>query len=387
MDELELVRSFRSDIGSPDVETREGSRREIEATLGGSASGGPRRRRRSLVLMLAALAVVAVALAVPSFGLGGRLADLFGLSNGQRVEPRHLLPEDRWLLARGGAFGFRSMRFLGSGGPIAYYAVVRKDGSTCFATGLIRSRPHISSLDCPTGRKPFAFPSRRTPLLDRSAFSVGPGASRWIFVLTGLAANGVARVGVVDAEGVIHSTPVVHNVYYTTNLPRGALLAIVALNPAGRVIYSLPLSGRAHAAEVRAAGEAGSVLIRFMAARVNRDNNTFVGLMTPELRRAVEGGRLDVPTWQVSNPCWYRYALLPPVEVTPETVTEPVRVYEHWWPGDVGGSPPQSFEQTVRLRAIDGRWLVDELGPATDERLEPGEPHGPHISACNLARN
>jgi hypothetical protein len=141
-------------------------------------------------------------------------------------------------------------------------------------------------------------------------------------------------------------------------------------------------------ARCRKVGEAGAVLIRFKAARIQRDDQTFTDLMTPALRHALEAGSLgDVPTYEVSNPCWYRYAFLAPRQVSDSEVVEDVRIYQHYWPGDVGGGPPQSFQQEVRLRrTTEGRWLVDGLGPAIDTRAEPAEPHGPHTSACALAQ-
>jgi hypothetical protein len=400
LDDLELIRSFHAHLPASDPQARDRARvlllRHIAASTvarpirdgGNGARRGARRISRRGWMLAFALSLVTVVLAVPGLGLGGLVAALFGLSGGERVPIQRLSPEDRWLLKHGGVFGLRAMRFLGSGGPIAYYGITRNDGSRCFATGLLRSRPHISSLDCPPQGKAFTFPSAKTPLLDRSAFSVGANRTRWIFVLTGLAADGIAQVGVIDQEGRLHATAVVNNVYYTTNLPNGPLRAIVALDANGRAVYKLPLATSTRQAKnARAAGEAGSVLIRFMAARINRDNETFVDLMTQTLRRAVESSSLDVPTWQVSNPCWYRYELLPPREASDSTVIEDVRIYEHWWPGDVAGGPPQSFQQEVRLRKIEGRWLVDGLGPAVETRPEPDEPHGPHTSACALAQN
>jgi hypothetical protein len=400
MDDLELIRSFRAQVPLTEAPTRDRARVLLEEHIAASAvappvpsrapSQRPRRlwrlSRRGWTIALAA-ALLAALFAAPGLGLGGRLVDLFGLSGGERVPVQWLSPEDRWLLRRGGGFGFRSMDFLGGGGPIAYYAITRKDGSNCFATGLLRNRPHISSLDCPSTGKALAFPSAKAPLLDRSAFSAGRQTARWIFVLTGLAADGIARVGVIDESGTLHPTPVVDHVYYTTKLPNGLLRAMVALDPNGRTVYRLALSPATHRAakRVRALGEAGAVLIRFMAARIQRDDQTFTDLMTPALRRAVETGSLDVPTWQVSNPCWYRYTLLPPRQLTDSKVVEDVRIYQHWWP--VAGGPPHSFRQEVRMLKDDGRWLVDGLGPAIDTKTEPAEPHGPHTSACALAQN
>lgn len=128
---------------------------------------------------------------------------------------------------------------------------------------------------------------------------------------------------------------------------------------------------------------ARSVLERFMQARIQRDEQTVLGQLSDRLLTMVYAGVVDVPLMQVSNPCWYRYQVLNFSEAAETSAQARVRVYEHQWPGDSAGSLPRSWEQDVGLaETIDG-WRVDRLGPSQDSQEEPGEPHGPTLSACN----
>jgi hypothetical protein len=132
--------------------------------------------------------------------------------------------------------------------------------------------------------------------------------------------------------------------------------------------------------------DARDTLAQFMDARISRDDRLWQDLMTQDLLAATRSGSVTAPTGQISNPCWYRYEVLAFTQPAPDTVAARVRIYEHFWPGDVGGSLPSSFAQEVGLaRATDG-WKVSQLGPAQDERVEPNEPHGPTTSACYAGR-
>jgi hypothetical protein len=384
MDELRLLRDFRGRVPGPDDASRRRAGRTLMAKLDAAAGARPRRfgvPRRAWAVALGVLLVV-VLVATAAFA-ANRLLDLFDRVSGSNelVSTSRFSLEDRRLLRRAGAIGVQSVKQLGSEGPLAYYAVRRKDGNTCFVTGPARDRPHLSSIDCPTFGRRFRFPSARTPILDHSVFGGRPPLH--LTVLTGIAADGVARVGVLDQGGRVSSTRVHGNVYYTTALPKTELRAIVALDAAGRRIYTLPLASAATRTHAPAVADAQAVLRRFMQARIDRDDDTVVGLMSSELRRAVLAGKVDAPTFQLSNPCWYRYDLLQLEHVDDRTVSERVRVYEHYWPGDVGGGPPGSWEQSVGLVNAGGSWHVDRLGPEQDTRREPTEPHGPHKSACN----
>jgi hypothetical protein len=397
VNELDLIRRLGTDLADSTREAQAKAEHLLRKRISERTSaprselwsryGSARVSRRAWAIAIGALLLVGL-LVAPPVGLGSRILDLVGgISGGNDVPTSRLSREDRWLLKHRGVFYWRSIRFLGAGGTTAYYLITRAGGSSCVAVGLLRNRPHIGSVDCQAPGAGAEFPSTKRPILDRSMYSVGSASRQWMLVLAGLAADGVARVGVVDAHGRLYSTPTVRHVYYLSDLPDGPLRAIVASDAYGRRIYTLPLQDSGNSGTtIRAAGEAGSVLIRFMNARIQRDNNAFESLLTSDLRKRVDEGALSVPTWQVSNPCWYRFEVLEPTRVTRSSITEHVRIYEHWWPGDVGGGPPKSFEQRVRLEKVDGDWLVGALGPATKTRAETGEPHGRTLSACALAQ-
>ena len=54
--------------------------------------------------------------------------------------------------------------------------------------------------------------------------------------LSGLAADGVARVGLIGADGVLHDTEVQGNIYYA-NPPRIEAKALVAFDGSGQEIF------------------------------------------------------------------------------------------------------------------------------------------------------
>jgi hypothetical protein len=135
--------------------------------------------------------------------------------------------------------------------------------------------------------------------------------------------------------------------------------------------------------DTRATPGPDQVLERFMDARIARRDDVVLELMAPWLRNSLKRGFPDVPTFQVSNPCWYRYAILSFTRSGQTTAWGRVRVYEHWWPGDVAGGPPRSWEQEVGLVETTTGWRVDELTARLTEREEPQEPHGRNRSACS----
>jgi hypothetical protein len=126
---------------------------------------------------------------------------------------------------------------------------------------------------------------------------------------------------------------------------------------------------------------ARSVLTRIMDAVIARDADAARALATEELRAQSPGAFVGV-----SNPCTYRYEVLAFTPTAPGIVAARVRIYQHFWPGDVGGGPPSSFQQDVGLIQTAAGWRVSRLGPQQNARQEPNESHGPTTSACNVGR-
>lgn len=127
------------------------------------------------------------------------------------------------------------------------------------------------------------------------------------------------------------------------------------------------------------------ILDQFMSARIRRQGVTVSTLLSDGLRRELETGNASatrIDLFQASNPCWYRYEILSFTQPTSSTVTAHVRVYEHFWGGDVAGGPPRSWEQEVSMQKTPTGWRVDQVGEPRNNREELGEPHGLTASAC-----
>jgi hypothetical protein len=136
------------------------------------------------------------------------------------------------------------------------------------------------------------------------------------------------------------------------------------------------------AAQARKAPDAvRATLTRFLDAIVARDAEAARALATDELRAQSPGALVGV-----SNPCAYRYAVVALTPARPDAMAARVRIYQHYWPGDVGGGLPTSFEQDVGVVQTAAGWRVGRLGPEQNTRAEPGEPHGPTTSACTAGR-
>ena len=144
-----------------------------------------------------------------------------------------------------------------------------------------------------------------------------------------------------------------------------------------------PVATASPTAESKPALAARTALNLFMRARIDGDEPGELNLLTDRLRSQVMTGLpVDVPLTQVSNPCWYRFQILSFSQPSATQAQARVRVYEHQWPGDSAGSIPRSWEQVIGLVETGSGWRVDQLGGSENEREEPGEPHGPTLSAC-----
>jgi hypothetical protein len=206
----------------------------------------PRHLMRSGALRIAALAAVALmAVAVPTIALADHYG-LLGLSNpGEPVSRASL---DSYELGALEAYGGNAdgMRRLGERAGVAFYAGRAVDGGLCLATGSAAgSEPRLDHFVGCQADVPDAFPSPQQPILNLgSAFKSTPHPHKVTYILRlgGFAADGVASVGYIDTKGVIHTTPVVDNIYATDWFEEDvAVTAIVALDAEGRELYRDPL--------------------------------------------------------------------------------------------------------------------------------------------------
>jgi hypothetical protein len=123
---------------------------------------------------------------------------------------------------------------LGTRGHTTFYLGRGTSGAPCYAVGPVETGG-IGVLSCL--RSPASFPSPDAPILDMSGISGDPHAHSITYLeLSGFAADGVARVGLVGADGVLHDAEVQDNIYYA-DLPRFQARALIASDPSGQEIF------------------------------------------------------------------------------------------------------------------------------------------------------
>jgi hypothetical protein len=179
-------------------------------------------RPRRIVIAVA----LVVAIAIPATAFAGKLGDLLGISNdGTAVPVGTVLPGETKLDAamqelKVGA----TMQSLGTLNGVAFYATRDPDGHFCFA--MVRVDQQLGKgFGCDLNAD--NFPSASVQAL------TFPNFNR----LQGVAANGVATVQALDANGnVLDSTPVENNLFASTrDMPVGAATAIRTLDTNGTV--------------------------------------------------------------------------------------------------------------------------------------------------------
>jgi hypothetical protein len=181
-----------------------------------------------IVLVLALIAAVAL----PAAAFGGKLADLFGLSNqGTPVATNSLdLSSDTGLNEAMQQLAFPSaMHLLGQRNGVSFYAARRADGDYCFAIESTVAKGVGCDLDG-------SFPSPERPVM------VFPP----LIQFAGYAADGVATVAGIDSSGkAVISAPVSQNLFAsTTPGPFPSVVAIEALGSHGDVLATEHLPGR-----------------------------------------------------------------------------------------------------------------------------------------------
>ena len=158
-------------------------------------------------------------------------------NNGQAIDPASIAPGERRALDATGATG--AARFLGARGSTAFYRVAGAGSKSCFAFGRSGAGATFTAIACPSD-----FPNADNPILDQSGLQVDLATGQvHVTMLRGVASDAVTRVGVVDAAGQLHATPVRNNLYLLEHVPAGADKAIVAFDASGAQIFTHALDG------------------------------------------------------------------------------------------------------------------------------------------------
>ncbi|HKB93539.1 MAG TPA: hypothetical protein VKC62_04800 [Gaiellaceae bacterium] len=181
---------------------------------------------------IAVAAVLVAAVAVPAVAFAGRLADALGISNGgTTVSTSEVLPGQSGLdqamqeLKVGG-----TMQYLGTLNGTSFYATRNADGHFCLAIDHTAMQ-YDKGFGCDLNAD--GFPSSTVQAL------VFPPVAHF---LQGVAADGVATVELLDADGnVVESTPVTDNLFESDAAPTGTPASIVTLDATGTVTSRRPL--------------------------------------------------------------------------------------------------------------------------------------------------
>jgi hypothetical protein len=218
--------------------------REREATFARIAArreGPPAPSRRIPRRRLVAVAVVALALAIPALAFSGALDSLFGFSNhGTPVEQ-----DTGWIVG--------DVRSLTGETPGSVVQLASRDGwkffearttnDACYfdeppAGSMSDGIPNLRGGDCKNIAGDRDFPSPARPIFNMSHY-LGVPPKMNVLTLAGLAADGVASVQVL-AQGdchVVATAPVIDNVYLAADLPLVPEAQVVARDARGNVIW------------------------------------------------------------------------------------------------------------------------------------------------------
>lgn len=127
---------------------------------------------------------------------------------------------------------------LGTEGDRTFYRFDDTAHGTCYGVGpAAASGGGLGVISCSTA----AFPSADQPVIDLSIVEIVRGSDDvHVWRAEGLAADGVATIGFVDASGaVIAKHHVVKNLFHFPNAPSGAVAGLVGLDKSGATVFSL----------------------------------------------------------------------------------------------------------------------------------------------------
>jgi hypothetical protein len=184
------------------------------------------------VRRLAVAAIVAAVVAIPTVAFAGRLADALGISNGGTpVSTSAVLPgmsklDEAMQELKVGS----TMQLLGTLNGVTFYAARNADGRFCIAIDHVGEQ-YRKGFSCDLRANGFPSP-------DVQALAFPPALQ-----LQGIAADGVAKVAFLDADGnVIDSTPVTNNLFASdVQLAPGEAVSIETFDAQGNVTSKRPL--------------------------------------------------------------------------------------------------------------------------------------------------
>jgi hypothetical protein len=169
-----------------------------------------------------------------------------------------LLPRDEQALSRmeqgqsSQGIAVEDIAILGTRGDQSFYRL----SDDCYGSGPASPTIHVFGLILCAP----AFPSRAQPILDQTVYGSTAGPTVYgstagpderpqpramtVYTSQGIAADGVAKIALVDANGhVVAETSVLNNIYRLERIPAGNATKVVAYNATGEVVFPTPDAG------------------------------------------------------------------------------------------------------------------------------------------------
>jgi hypothetical protein len=161
-----------------------------------------------------------------------------------------LLPRDEQVLRRmrggvgvPGSISVEDVSILATRGDRSFYRM----SDHCYGSGPASPTKYVfGQISCTDN-----FPSAERPVIDFTVFgsTAGPDErpqprTMTVHTSAGIAADGVAKVALLDADGhVVAETAVVDNIYRFDRVPAGNVTRVVAYSATGEVVFSMPDAG------------------------------------------------------------------------------------------------------------------------------------------------
>ena len=135
--------------------------------------------------------------------------------------------------------GITVVTLLGTAGGENLYRVGQQSGHACYGAGRTGAKWPLGVITCRIA-SPY-FPSPEMPILDMSGAGMEWGHGPMHFLqVAGVAADGVASIGILDENGtVIESIPVHGNIYGASSLPADAV-SLQARDASDHVLTQVP---------------------------------------------------------------------------------------------------------------------------------------------------
>ena len=144
-------------------------------------------------------------------------------------------------LFSGPGLSLKDVHILASRFGRAYYRIDNTLGADCYGLGIEGEKDALGAVGCAPN-----FPSAAQPVLDLTGFRghMDDPSSARITRSEGFAADGIAEIAFRTAGGtIVGAVPVVDNVYVVQDPPSEQVVALVARNESGAIVWTQDYSG------------------------------------------------------------------------------------------------------------------------------------------------